>query len=318
MQSFALILLARERFPRVRELQLLKLGTGDIEVRAVAETEIPHARFVVPSRKLPVEHAVGLLPQPRAAETVTARPSVEEEGTVPALLAELGLAKLEATLAIHALVAALRVVDFHAIHACLHIENSIAVEAILILIGLNREVAVLGPTALVHVLAVLQSHCVEIEEWNCIHELLELREEGAGEIEFATIIQVVPCIAIPRFMVVHLVRMVRREYRHDVLPREVTFPHVQRPLYPPCQSSLKPALRTEGRRRNLHFPVERLITVIDDKAHPTLPTAFLFYHGIKYASGSSAAHSLLYPIHDSDASIAASHRSTFPRETFAP
>jgi len=72
-----------------------------------------------------------------------------------ALLTEMALLELKALFAIGAFVAALALVDFRAIHAGLAVVRPVAMDGILVMIRFDCKVAVLAPSALVHIFAVL-------------------------------------------------------------------------------------------------------------------------------------------------------------------
>ena len=185
---------------------------------------------------------------------------------------------METLLAVDALIAAFGMPDFHAVNNRFHVEHAVRIHRVFVLVRFDREVAVLRPPALIHILAVLQACDIEGEEGNLSHEFLELREEWTREIKFSSKVEWIEAIPVPCFIVVHLVRMVGWEYGKDFLPGFVTFSHVQRPLVPPRQPPLQAAIRAERRHRHLHLCIERLIAVVDRKRGLTLPALSLLGH----------------------------------------
>lgn len=152
-----LILLSYEGLPRVLQLQCHPLLIHDCEMLAIAEVECFQTRFVLLLRVLLIEHAVFLLSKSGASEAIATTATIEEEGAVVALFAELRISESKTLLTVSAFVAALGMHDFRTINAVLHVENPVAVHRVLVVIGFDREIAVFRVSALVDEVAVLKS-----------------------------------------------------------------------------------------------------------------------------------------------------------------
>lgn len=178
------------------------------------------------------------MPQADASKAIAATLAIKKECTVVALLAELAFPELKALFAIGALVAALALVDLRAINACFTLVRPVAVDGILVMIRFDRKVTVFAPSALVHVVAVLQSGDIERHKRDIAHELRELIEKWAREIKIPSVIERVVRVLVPFLIVENLIRMIRGKDGENIFPREITFAHVEIPFNPPRKSSL--------------------------------------------------------------------------------
>jgi len=152
-------------------------------------------------------------------------------------------------LTVGAFVTTLHLHDFRTILTAPGIEDAVAVEAILVVIRLHDHVAVLGVAHLIHELAVLIVDDIEREEWHVPHECSELREERLREIEITTVALRIPLVAVPSLVMISFEWTIRCDDGEDLLAEEIAFPKVQVSLHAPGQTTLKTALRTEGRGR---------------------------------------------------------------------
>ena len=244
-----LILLTGKGLARMLQFPFLKLCTCCFQVIGIAEIKSAHRFLVLLLRELLIEETVLLLAESCAPEAVRAATAIVEEGAVTALRAELAPEEVKTLVAVDAFIAELTAENFEAIDTGPGIENPVAKHRILILIGFDREVAILGKANLVHILAILDTNDTESEKRHIEQELMELIEERTREIKISPIVERTPFSAVPCVVVIRLVRTVGSDNRGNPLLREVARAEIEVALHPPGKSALETAWGAESRFR---------------------------------------------------------------------
>src|SRR3989344_2285053 len=138
-----LILLTGKGLARMLQFPFLKLCTCRFQVIGIAEIKSAHRFLVLLLRELLIEETVLLLAESCAPDAVRAELAPEEVKTL---------------VAVDAFIAELTAENFEAIDTGPGIENPVAKHRILVLIGFDREIAILGKANLVHILAILDTN----------------------------------------------------------------------------------------------------------------------------------------------------------------
>jgi len=196
---------------------------------------------------------VVLVAQIHGEQAVRASLAIKEKGaggTIGAILRE---EERVALVHVGHLVAVVRLGAVAGIGAADGLDDLIPVEAILIELGGEDQVAVLVGTGMIDELRILVVDNIECETRHDVPEFFDLRNKRPAEIHRPPEVLWIPLIRPPAFCAVDGEDAPLRVHGDDRLSAEIACPSVQAALVPPEETTLLPAIGAERGRRDRIF-----------------------------------------------------------------